>query len=171
MLENLVLLMVLGVIEPYFVLVLDVIEPNYYLWFLMLYNYVFFGSDGIETLIIGGFREYQHAWCYWHYFRCKSGDLASTSSQICGNWNLAMFLLRDGSLTLMNIASLMSLAILLSSLPTMLKLSRETSWPVLFWWSMMGDGVLICSLNLSPKVLPDSPIYSTSQSTLPHLYL
>ena len=36
MLENLVLLMVLDVIEPYFVLVLDVSEPYFYLWFLML---------------------------------------------------------------------------------------------------------------------------------------
>ena len=82
-----------------------------------------------------------------------------------------MFLLRDGSFTLMNIASLMFLAILLSSLPTILKLSRDTSWPVVFWWCMMGDGALICSLNLSPKVLPDSTMYSSSQSTLPHLYL
>ena len=40
-------------------------------------------------------------------FRCNSGDLASTSSQMCGSWNLPMFLLRDGSFTLMNIASLM----------------------------------------------------------------
>ena len=67
-----------------------------------------------------------------------------------------MFLLRDGSFTLMNIASLMFLAILLSSLPTILKLSRDTSWPVVFWWFMIGDGAFICSLNLSPKVLPDS---------------
>ena len=36
MLENLVLLMVLDVIEPYFVSVLDVSEPYFYLWFLML---------------------------------------------------------------------------------------------------------------------------------------
>ena len=36
MVENLVLLMVLDVIEPYFVLVLDVSEPYFYLWFLML---------------------------------------------------------------------------------------------------------------------------------------
>ena len=90
---------------------------------------------------------------------------------MCGSWNLPMFLLRDGSFTLMNIASLMFLAILLSSLPTILKLSRDTSWPVVFWWSMIGDGALICSLNLSLKVLPDSPMYSSSQSTLPHLYL
>ena len=132
---------------------------------------VWLGSDGIEPLIIGGFRRYHHAWCYWHYFSCNSGDLASTSSQIFDSWKLPMFLLRNGSLTLMNIASLMFLAILLSSLPTILKLSRDTSWPMVLWWSMMGDGAVICSLNLSPKVLPDSPIYSSSQSTLPHLYL
>ena len=36
MLENLILLMVLGVIEPCFVLVLDVNEPYSFLWFLML---------------------------------------------------------------------------------------------------------------------------------------
>ena len=103
---------------------------------------------------------YHHAWCYWHYLRCNSGDLASTSSQMCGSWNLPMFLLRDGSFTLMKIASLMFLAILLSSLPTILKLSRETSWPVVFCWSMMGDGALMCSLCLSPNVLPYSPMYS-----------
>ena len=28
----------------------------------------------------------------------------------------------------------------------------------------MGDGDLLCSLYLSPKVLPDSPIYSSPQS-------
>ena len=82
-----------------------------------------------------------------------------------------MFLFRDGSFTLMYIASLMFLAILLSSLPTILKLSMDISWPVVLLWSMMGDGTLICSLNLSPKVLPDSPMYSSSQSNLPHLYL
>ena len=151
------LFLVLDVIEPVTV-GSDVIEP------------MIVGSDVIEPMITGGFRRYHHAWCYWHYFRCNSGDLASTSSQIGGSWNLPMFPLRDGSFTLMNIASLMFLAILLSSLPTILKLSRDTSWAVVFWWSMMGDGALMCSLNLSPKVLPDSPMHS-SQSTLPHLYL
>ena len=153
------LFLVLDVIEPCFVFGSDVIEP------------IILGSGVVEPMIIGGFRKYHHAWCYWHYFRCNSGDLASTSSQICGSWNLPMFLLRDGSFTLMNIASLMFLAILLSSLPTILKLSRDTSWPVVFWCSMMGDGAHMCSLNLSSKVLPDSPMYSSSQSTLPHLYL
>ena len=32
-----------------------------------------------------------------------------------------------------------------------------------------GGGAFWCSLNLSPKVLEDSPIYSSSHSTLPHL--
>ena len=41
-----------------------------------------------------------------------------------------------------NIASLMVLAMLWSSLPTMLKLSRDNSWPVMVWWSWMGDGSL-----------------------------
>ena len=82
-----------------------------------------------------------------------------------------MFLLRDGSFTLIKMASLMFLAMLLSSLPTIVILSRETSWPVVFWWSMMGDGALMCSLYLSPNVLPHSPMYSSPQSTLPQLYL
>ena len=32
---------------------------------------VCFGSDWIEPMIVGGFRRYHHAWCYWHYFRCN----------------------------------------------------------------------------------------------------
>ena len=34
----------------------------------------------------------------------------------------------------------MALAILWSSLPTILKLSRDNSWPVMLWWSWMGEG-------------------------------
>ena len=37
---------------------------------------------------------------------------------------------------------------------------------VIYW-----EGALRCSLNLSPNVLDDSPIYSSSHSTLSHLYL
>ena len=70
----------------------------------------------------------------------SSGDLTSSSSHMCGSWYLPMFLFRDGSLTLMNNASLMALAIFWSSLPTMLKLSRDSSWPVMLLWSWMGDG-------------------------------
>ena len=34
-----------------------------------------------------------------------------------------------------------------------------------------GEGAFCCSLNLSPNTLEDSPMYSSSQSTLLHLYL
>ena len=63
---------VLGVIEPCFVMVLDVMKP-FYLRFLMLMNLsvvlvldviepcFLLGSDGMEPLIIGGFRGYHHA--------------------------------------------------------------------------------------------------------------
>ena len=88
------------------------------------------------------------------YLSLSSGDLNNTSSHICGTWYLPIFLFRDESLTLINIASLMALAILWSSLPTMLKLSRDSSWPVVLWWSWMGVKALMCSLNLSANVLP-----------------
>ena len=60
------------------------------------------------------------------YLSMSSGDLTNTSFHICGSWCLPIFLFRDGSLTLLNIASLMALALLWSSLPTMLKLSRDS---------------------------------------------
>ena len=48
--------------------------------------------------------------------------LCKTSSHMCGRWYLPIFLLRDGSLTLMNRASLIALVRFWSSLPIMLKL-------------------------------------------------
>ena len=33
----------------------------------------------------------------------------------------------------------------------MLKFSRLVSWPVVVWWSYIGEGALRCSLYLSPK--------------------
>ena len=56
-------------------------------------------------------------------------------------------------------------------LPHMLKLSMVTLWPVGLKWSYIGEGAFWCSLNLSQNVLEDSPIYSSSHSTLSHLYL
>ena len=58
----------------------------------------------------------------------------------------------------------MVLAMVWSSLPTILKLTRDNSWRVMLWWSWMGDGAFMCSLNLYANVLPDSPMYSLSQS-------
>ena len=58
---------------------------------LMLYNLcLLVGSGGVTMPDVIGI-----------YFSFNSGDLASTSSQMCGRWNLPMFLLRDGSLILM----------------------------------------------------------------------
>ena len=105
------------------------------------------------------------------YFNFSSEMLYRTSSEICGRWYLPIFLFRDGSLTLIYRASLMVLMRFWSSLPTISKFSILMLWPVVLWWSNMGDGAFWCSLNLSPKVLEDSPIYSSSHSTLSHLYL
>ena len=97
--------------------------------------------------------------------------LSRPSSQICGRWYLPIFLFRDGLLTLMYRASLMVLMRFWSSLPTILKLSMVTVWPEVLEWSCIGEGAFRCSLNLSSKFLADSPMYSSSHSTLSHLYL
>ena len=103
------------------------------------------------------------------YFSLSSQMFSRTSSHMCGRWYLPTFLFRDELLTLMYRASFIALLRLCSSLPTMLKFSTLMSWPVMVWWSKMGERAFWCSLNLSPKVLEDSPIYSSSQSTLQHL--
>ena len=105
------------------------------------------------------------------YFKFSSEVLSGTSSHICGRWYLPIFLFRDGLFTLMYRASFMVLMRIWSSLPSMEKLSIVTAWPEMLRWSCMGDGALRCSLNLFSKSLADSPIYSSSQSTLSHLYL
>ena len=58
-----------------------------------------------------------------------------------------------------------------SSLANILKSSIETVWPDMLMWSCIGEGAFWCSLNLSQKFLADSPIYSSSHSTLLHLNL
>ena len=105
------------------------------------------------------------------YFKFSSEMLSRTSSHICGRWYLPMFLFRDGLLTLMYRDSFMVLMRFWSSLPSMEKLSIVTAWPEMFRWSCIWEGAFRCSLNLSSKFLADSPIYSSSQSTLSHLYL
>ena len=97
--------------------------------------------------------------------------LNRTLSQMCGRWYLPMSLLRDGLLTLIYKAYLMVLIRFWSSLPAMLKLSIVTVWPEVLKWSYVGEGAFRCSLNLSANVLDDSPIYSSSHSTLSHFYL
>ena len=106
--------------------------------------------------------------CRWQmqYFNFNSDDLCRTSSHMWGRWYLPIFLFRDGSLTLMNRVSLIALVRFWSSLPIILKLLMVTLWPDMLQWSWMGEWDL-CSLNLSAKVLADSPMYSSSL----HLYL
>ena len=81
-----------------------------------------------------------------------------------------MFLLRIRLFTLIKNDFLMVLVKPRPFLPTMLKLSGVVGWPVMEWWPHLGDGAFKCSLNLSPKVLVDFPIYSSSQSNPWHLY-
>ena len=65
---------------------------------------------------------------------------------------------------------LMVLAILCPFLPMILKFSTDVVWPVVLLCSNIGDGAFTCSLYLSSKVLTDSPISSSLQLVLPHLY-
>ena len=94
-------------------------------------------------------------------FSCNLDVLYNTSSHMCGWWYLPIFLLRDGSLTLMNRASLIALVRFWSSLPIMLKFLMSALCPEMLQWSWMGEGDFWCFFNLSAKVLADSPIYSS----------
>ena len=89
--------------------------------------------------------------------------------KMCGRLYFPMFLFNVGLFTLMYMASLIALAILWPSLPMILKFSTGVVWPVLLWCSNIGDGAFKCSLYLSPNVLDDFPMYSSSQSILSHL--
>ena len=63
----------------------------------------------------------QEPGCYMAvYLILSAGEFTSTSSHMCCSWYLPIFLVRDGSLTLMRIASLMDMAVFWSSLPTIL---------------------------------------------------
>ena len=104
-------------------------------------------------------------------FSLSSEVLNRASSHIWGRWYIPMFLFRDGLLTHIYNASFIVLMRFWSSLPTMLKYSIVVVWPVVLKWSYIWDGAFWCSLNLCPNVLEDCPIYSSSYSTLSHLYL
>ena len=84
---------------------------------------------------------------------------------------LPKFLFKEGSLALMNMASLMFLVVPCESLWNMLKQSGPIGCPVelIHWW--MGDRAMRCSLSLSPNALPISPIYYSGQLICRQLYL
>ena len=94
-----------------------------------------------------GVRGSSWPWCYGLLFKFELSDLTNISFHMCGSWYLPIFLFRDGSFTFINIASLMVLTMFWSSLPTILKLTRDNSWLVMLWWSWMGDGAFMCSLS------------------------
>ena len=104
-------------------------------------------------------------------FNFNSDVVCRTSSHIWGKWYLPMFLFRDGSLTLMNRASLIALVRFWPSLPTIVKSLMLMLWPEMLQLSNIGEGAFWCSLNLSAKFLADSPIYSSLHPCWLHLNL
>ena len=68
----------------------------------------------------------------YFYFVFSSGVENRTLSQMCGRLHMQIFLLRVGLLTLMYIASFMTLAIFCPSLPIILKLFTVVVWAVVF---------------------------------------
>ena len=88
-----------------------------------------------------------------------------------GRWYLPLFLFRDGSLTLISIASLIALVRFWSSLPTMVNLLMLIFDLRCYNGQILGKGGFWCSLNLSAKVLPDSPMYSSPHPCSLHWYL
>ena len=118
---------------------------------------------GMGVPIIGGRVELL---CYFSHSERVS---CSTSSHRCDRLILVRFLLREESLDSMYMASLIVLVDPYASLSVMLKHSRSIWSPVVWLCIQMGDGVLRCFLNLSPKVLPDSPMYCSGQSVCEHL--
>ena len=101
---------------------------------------------------------------FWTKTRCVN----KTLSHMWGKLNFPMFLFNVGLLTLINIDSLIFLAKACPSLPIIWKLFWLVGWHVWLLWWWMGEGSLRCSLNLSPKVLEVSPMYSLSQVRSPH---
>ena len=77
-----------------------------------------------------------------------------------------MFLLRMGFFTLIKMDSFIVLVKSCPSLPTLLKFSSVVIWPVVEWWSYIDEG----DLRSSPNFLADSPVYSSLQARLLHLY-
>ena len=114
---------------------------------------------------------HQKPGCYLaYYLNSSSGEFTSSSSHIYDSWYLPMFLLRDGSLTLMKMASLMGLAKFLSSLPTMLK----CQWKYHDQWCYDGHRWVIGlsrALYIFLQMFCLTSHYILPQSTLPHLYL
>ena len=92
------------------------IEECVYLW-------PHFGWRGCASVVV----ELGLEWCYYKW---RAGMSCSTLSQMWASWYLCRFLFKGGSLTLMNIASLMVLGKPCDSLSTMEKMSNVMLCPV-----------------------------------------
>ena len=97
------------------------------------------------------------------YLSPSDGVSWSTSSHMWGSLYFARFLLRDGSLTLMYIASSIVLMTPVTSYALWWNTLKLTGCPVVLLWWFTGDGAQRCSFILSPYDLPDSPICSSRQ--------
>ena len=106
-------------------------------------------------------------WC--GYLTHIEGVCCSALSHKQGIWYFPRFLLRKESFTWMVVASFMVLVAPCASLSIMWSIPNplDVLWTDCWW---MGDGALRCSLNLSPKDLPDSSMYCSGQSVCEHLY-
>ena len=76
-------------------------------------------------------------WLGGYYCKWRASVPCSTSSKMWHSWYLPRFLFLGGSLTLMNIASLMVLVKPCCSQPTVEKLSNVVLCPVVWKWSKM----------------------------------
>ena len=83
---------------------------------------------------------------------CRVGDAIRRWSQIWGSWYFPRFLLSVGSCTQMNMASLMVLDWLLTSLWTMLNCSGSTGCPVVVLCRWMGRGSWSVPWLFHPKI-------------------
>ena len=101
-------------------------------------------------------------------FKVRPGVLSKTLSHMWGKLNLPLFLFRVGLLTLINMNSLIFLAKQCPSLPIIWKFFWVVGWPALLLWWCIGEVSFSCSLNLLPKVLEVSPMYSSLQVRSPH---
>ena len=77
--------------------------------------------------------------------------LNKTSYHMCDSRYFPKLLLRDGSLTLIYIASLMVLVKLCDSLPKLVKLPKLVWWSVMLVWSWLRGGALRIFLESFPR--------------------
>ena len=95
--------------------------------------------------------------------------LRSTLSHILYKLNLLIFLFSVGLLTHYVYGFLDRFGYVMVLPPYFWKFSFVVMWLVVFLWWCIGEGSFRCSLNLSPKVLEVSPMYSSSHTQALHI--